>query len=138
MAETDRTKVIVYYAVWATVCAAAAGAVLSLVHTGFFSYYVGRSGFLHTLVSDLEVALAIAAGQGAVALVTAGILSQLGRALGTTVLLGLVLGVFDFLFNFVQMVFPKTELGWRPDLIILAVAAAAITAIGARKALATS
>src|SRR5260370_39482826 len=66
MAETgDRIKVVVYYAVWATICAALAGIAVALLHTWFFSFHVGRSGFLQTLVSDIETTLAIAAGPGA-------------------------------------------------------------------------
>ena len=126
-------KVVVYYAVWATICAAVAGTVVALLHTWFFSYHVGRSGLLHTLVEDLEVSLAIAAGQGAVALATGSVLARAGRPLGTTVLLGLLLGLFDFVFNVLQMVVPATELGWVPDLIILAVATAVITLYGGRR-----
>ena len=129
----DRMKVVVYYAVWATICAAVAGTVVALLHTWFFSDHVGRSGLLHTLVEDLEVSLAIAAGQGAVALATGSVLARAGRPLGTTVLLGLLLGLFDFVFNVLQMVVPATELGWVPDLIILAVATAVITLYGGRR-----
>jgi hypothetical protein len=35
--------------------------------------------------------------------------------------------------NFVQMAVPQTELGWAPDLVILAAATVAITALGARR-----
>src|SRR5260370_14234699 len=103
----------------------------ALLHTWFFSYHVGRSGFFQTLVSDIETALAIAAGQGAVVVLTGSVLARFGRSLEKTVLLGLLIGVFDFVLNFVQMVVPKTELGWGPDIVILAVAAAGITAYGA-------
>jgi hypothetical protein len=131
MVESDgRMKVVIYYGVWATMCAALAGIVVALLHTWFFSYHVGRSGFLQTLVSDIEAALAIAAGQGAVAVLTGSVLARLGRGLEKTVLLGLLIGAFDFVLNFVQMVVPKTELGWGPDIVILAVAAAVITAYG--------
>jgi len=135
MTETgDRMKVVIYYGVWATMCAALAGIVVALLHTWFFSYHVGRSGFLQTLVSDIEAALAIAAGQGAVAVLTGSVLARLGRGLEKTVLLGLLIGAFDFVLNFVQMVVPKTELGWGPDIVILAVAAAVITAYGSATA----
>jgi VanZ family protein len=129
----EQTRVVVWYAVWATICAAAAGLLVSFVHTWFFSYVPGRSAFVQTLVSDLIAALSIAAGQGAVALVTGSILAQLGRVLRGTVLLGLILFVFDFLMDFLQMVVPTLEIGWVPDIIILAVAAIAITAWGSRK-----
>jgi len=135
MVESDnRMRVVIYYAVWATICAALAGIAVALVHTWFFSYHVGRSGFLQTLVSDIEAALAIAAGQGAVAVLTGSVLARLGRGLEKTVLLGLLVGLFDLVLNFVQMVVPKTELGWGPDLVILAVAAAAITLYGSATA----
>jgi hypothetical protein len=132
-AAGEQTRVVVWYAVWATVCAAAAGVLVSLVHTWFFSYVPGRSAFVQTLVSDLTAALAIAAGQGAVALVTGSILAHLGRVLQGTVLLGLILFAFDFLMDFLQMVVPALEIGWVPDIIILAAAAIVITAWGAKK-----
>ena len=34
--------------------------------------------------------------------------------------------------NFLQMAVPRTELGWIPDLVILAAATIAITAFGSR------
>ena len=139
MVETgDQMKVVIYYAIWATICAAAAGIAVALLHTWFFSYHVGRSGFLQTLVSDVEAALAIAAGQGAVVVLMGSVLARLGRGLEKTVLLGLLIGLFDFVLNFVQMVVPQTELGWGPDIVILAVAAAGITTYGAQKAPAIS
>lgn len=130
----DRTRVVVWYAMWATVCAAVGCAVVALAHTWFFSYHVGRSGLVQTLVDDLEISLAIAAGQGAVALVTGSVLAGFGRVLDKTVLLGLAIGLFDFVLNFLQMLVPPVEFGWAADLIILAVAAAAITAAGGVKA----
>jgi hypothetical protein len=137
-AAGEQTRVVVWYAVWATICAAAAGLLVSLVHTWFFAYVPGRSALVETLVSDLVMALAIAAGQGAVALVSGSILAQFGRALQGTVLLGLILFAFDFLMDFLQMAVPALELGWVPDLIILALAAIGITAWGARKQGATA
>ncbi len=134
----DRRRIVIYYAVWATICAALAGVVISFIHTWFFSYNPGRSWVVHTLVSDVIAALALAAGQGAVALVTGSILAQFNRALHGTVLLGLLVGVFDFLMDFVQMVAPATELGWVPDLIVLAAVTIGITALGARAAPATA
>jgi hypothetical protein len=64
-----------------------------------------------------------------VALVTGSVLERFGR-----VLLGLCIGTFDFVLNFVQMLVPRMEFGWTWDLIILSVAAAAITALGGVKA----
>ncbi len=135
MADTgDRMRVVVYYAIWATLCAAVAGVVVALIHTWFFSYNPGRSAVIETLFAGIVTALAIAAGQGAVALVTGSLLAQLGRSLNFTVLLGLVIGAFDFVMYFLQMAVPATELGWVPDVIILVAATALITALGARKA----
>src|SRR5437868_12431586 len=130
----DRMRVVIGYALWATLCAAVAGAALSLVHTWFFSYHAGRAGFWSTLLEDFATTLVIAAGQGAVALVGGSILARLGRALHATVLLGLLVGLFDFVMNFLQMAVPRTELGWIPDLVILAAATIAITAFGSRSA----
>src|SRR6267142_1957440 len=95
----DRMKIVIGYAVWATLWAVAVG---------------------------------VAAGQGAVALVTGSVLTQLGRGLRATVLLGLLVGLFDFVMNFLQMAVPRTELGWVPDLVILAAATIVITVLGSR------
>src|SRR6266496_2639497 len=133
MPETsDRMRIVVYYAVWAMICAALAGGVVALIHAWFFSYNPGRSALVQTLFANAVTALAIAAGQGAVALVTGSLLAQLGRTLNFTVLLGLALGLFDFVMYFVQMAVPVTELGWVPDIAILVAAAVVITVSGAR------
>src|SRR5256885_9169406 len=77
----DRMKVVIGYALWATVCAAVAGAALSLVHTWFFSYHVGRAGFWSTLLEDFATTLVIAAGPGGRAPVGGGGAAALwGRA----------------------------------------------------------
>lgn len=131
--DDPRTRVVIAYSIWATVCAVLAGFAIALIHTWFFSYHPGRSAVIETLFSGTLAALAIAAGQGAVALVTGSLLAQLGRTLQYTVLLGLLIGVFDFVMYFVQMVAPVTELGWVPDLIIIVAVTAAITAAGSRK-----
>jgi len=130
----DRMKVVIYYAIWATLCAAAAGLVIAGLHTWLFSYIPTRSRLIFTLVGDAVTALAIAAGQGAVALVTGSVLAQFGRALQRTVLLGLLVGVFDFAMYFLQMAVPATELGWKPDIVILALASATITLLGVVRA----
>ena len=130
----DRLKVVIYYAIWATLCAAAAGLVIAGLHTWLFSYVPTRSRLIFTLVGDAVTALAIAAGQGAVALVTGSVLAQFGRALQRTVLLGLLVGVFDFAMYFLQMAVPATELGWKPDIVILALASATITLLGVVRA----
>ena len=139
MPETsDRMRVVVYYAIWATLCAALAGIVVALIHTRFFAFNPGRSAVIQTLVQGIETALAIAAGQGAVALVTGSLLAQLGRTLNLTVLLGLLIGAFDFVMYFLQMTVPATELGWVPDVAILVLATVAITLIGTRTPAAVS
>lgn len=130
----DRMRIVIGYALWATLCAGVAGVAVSLIHTAFFSYNAGRHEFWRTLFDDVALTLAIAAGQGAIILVSGSVLARLGRALHATVLLGLLVGAFDFVMNFVQMALPRTELGWVPDLIILAVATIAITAVGSRPA----
>ena len=130
----DRMKIVIGYAVWATLCAAVAGVAISLIHTWFFSSHPTAAEFWHTLFEDVATTLGIAAGQGAVALVTGSLLTQLGRGLHATVLLGLLVGLFDFVMNFLQMVVPRTELGWVPDLVILAAATIGITVLGSRSA----
>lgn len=134
MPETnDRMRVAIYYAVWATICAALAGCAVALIHTWFFSYNPGRSAVIETLFSGAVAAVAIAAAQGAVALLTGSLLAQMGRELRYTVLLGLGIGAFDFAMYLLQMTVPATELGWVPDLIILVAVAAGITALGAAR-----
>lgn len=130
----NQMRIVVYYAIWTVVCAVVAGAAIAVLHTAFFSYHPSHAALWRTLFEDVITALAIAAGQGAVALVTGSILAQLGRVLQATVLLGLLIGVFDFVMDFVQMAVPRTELGWAPDLVILAVVTIGITALGSRRA----
>lgn len=129
---SDARRVVVYYAVWATLCATVAGVAVTLIHTWFFSFNPGRSAVVQTLVGGMVTTLAIAAGQGAVVLVTGSLLAQRGRTLNLTLLLGLLIGAFDFVMYFLQMAVPATELGWGPDIAILVVAAIAITLLGAR------
>jgi hypothetical protein len=88
---------------------------------------------METLFGGIVTALAIAAGQGAVALVTGSLLAQFGRSLNLTVLLGLVIGAFDFVMYFLQMAVPATELGWIPDIAILVAVTILITALGAKR-----
>jgi hypothetical protein len=127
-----RVKIVVFYAIWATICAAVAGIAMAFIHTAFFSYNPGRSG-LYTLFEGVVLALALAAGQGAVALTTGSVMARLGRTLQATVLLGLLIGLFDFVMYFLQTAIPATELGWIPDIIILVVVTIAITAWGAKR-----
>ena len=133
MADSS-TRVVIAYAIWATICATIAGLAIALIHTAFFSFNPGRSAVIETLFSGSVAAVAIAAAQGAVALVTGSLLAQMGRTLQFTVLLGLLLGLFDFVMYFVQMVVPVTELGWIPDVAILLAVTIAITAAGSRRA----
>ena len=130
---SDRSRVVIYYAIWATICAAVAGLAIALIHTWFFSYHPGRSAVIETLFSGSVAAVGIAAAQGAVALVTGGLLTQLGRMLQYTVLLGLLIGLFDLVMYFLQMAIPATEFGWIPDVIIIVVVTAAITIAGSRR-----
>jgi hypothetical protein len=129
---SDRMRIVVYYAIWATICAAGAGIVVTLIHAWFFSYNPGKSALMETLFGGVVTALAIAAGQGAVALVTGSLLARLGRTLQYTVLLGIIIGVFDFVMYFLQMAVPATEVGWVPDVIILVAVTALITTMGGR------
>src|SRR2546423_555917 len=61
----DRMKIVIGYAVWATLCAAAAGVAISLIHTWFFSYHGSRPGFWRTLLEDAAAAARHPAGPGA-------------------------------------------------------------------------
>jgi hypothetical protein len=128
---------VIAYALWATFCAAVAGIVVALIHAWFFSSHPTLHEFWRTLFGGVATALAIAVGQGVVALVSGSVLARLGRALHATVLLGLLIGLFDFVMYFLQMVVPRTELGWVPDLVILAVATLAVTVLGSRPAAVT-
>jgi len=132
--EDSKSRIIIYYSIWATVCAAVAGFAVALIHTWFFSYHPGRSAVIETLFSGTVAAVAIAAAQGAVTLVTGSVLAQLGRSLQYTVLLGLVIGLFDFVMYVLQMTVPATEFGWVPDVVIIVAVTAAITAAGSRRA----
>jgi len=35
--EDSKSRIIIYYSIWATLCAAVAGFVVALIHTWFFS-----------------------------------------------------------------------------------------------------
>ena len=131
---TGDRRVVVYYAVWVTLCAAVAGLVVAALHTAFFSYHPGRAATLQVLGGDVATAVALAVGQGAVALIVGGILAGRGRGLQMTVLLGLLIGGFDFVMYVVQMAVPATELGWTGDVIVLVAVAAIVTAWGSSRA----
>ncbi len=133
METGDRTRIVIYYSIWATICAAGAGLAVALIHTWFFSYNPGRSAVIETLFSGAVAAVGIAAAQGALALVTGSLLARLGRTLQFTLLLGLAIGVFDFAMYFLQMVVPAIELGWIPDIAIIVAVTVAITVAGSRR-----
>jgi len=133
METGDRTRIVIYYSIWATICAAGAGLAVALIHTWFFSYNPGRSAVIETLFSGAVAAVGIAAAQGALALVTGSLLARLGRTLQFTLLLGLAIGVFDFVMYFLQMVVPAIELGWIPDIAIIVAVTVAITVAGSRR-----
>src|SRR2546429_8743424 len=105
----DRMKIVIGYALWATVCAAVAGAAVSLVHTWFFSYHAGRPGFWSTLLEDFATTLGIAAGQGAVALLAGSNLAGLGRGLHATVPRGPPVGLHDLVVDLLQVPGPRTQ-----------------------------
>src|SRR5260370_33195018 len=114
METSDRTRIAIYYSIWATMCAAVAGLAMALIHTWFFSYHPGRSAVIETLFSGSVIAVAIAAGQGAVTPVTGRVLGQLGRTLNYTLLLGLLIGPFYFGMGFLQMTGRVDELRLSP------------------------
>ena len=130
----DRGRSVVAYATWAVVCATGAGFVVALLHTWRFSYHPTGSALVGTLLGDAAVALALAAGQGAVALATGSFLVQRGRVLARTGTLALLLGAFDLTIYLLQMAVPATELGWLPDIVILGVATVAVTCYGSAAA----
>jgi hypothetical protein len=134
----SRTRIVIAYAIWATICAAVAGVAIALIHTWLFSYNPGRSAVIETLFSGIVLSVAIAAGQGAVALVTGSLLTRFDRTPQYTVLLGLLIGLFDFVMFFLQMAVPATELGWIPDLAIIVAVTVAITVVGSRRAASTT
>src|SRR2546429_6533935 len=105
----DRMKIVIGYALWATVCAAVAGAALSLVHTWFFSYHAGRPGFWSTLIEDFATTLGIAAGQGAVALVGGSILARVGGAPPSPGVPRPPVGGVRFVINFLPIAGPPTH-----------------------------
>ena len=129
----DNSRIVIYYAIWTTICATLAGVVIAFIHTWFFSYNPGRSAVIETLFSGIAIAVAVAAGQGAVATLTGSLMTRLGRVLQFTFLLGLLIGLFDFVMYFVQMAVPRTELRWIPDLVILVGVVVLATVLGSRR-----
>jgi hypothetical protein len=131
--DESRTRIVIYYSIWTTICAAGAGLAVALIHTWFFSYNPGRSAVIETLFSGAVAAVGIAAAQGALALATGSLLARFGRTLQFTLLLGVSIGLFDFVMYFLQMVVPATELGWIPDIAIIVAVTVAITVAGSRR-----
>ena len=129
----SRTRIVIAYAIWSAICAVLAGVAMAFIHTQFFSYVPSRTAFMSTLLGGIATTSAIAAGQAAIILATGGILAQRGFTLQGTVLLGLMIGAFDFLMNLLQLLLPALEPGWSWDLAIIAVATIAITMLGARR-----
>src|SRR5258708_38378656 len=93
--DDGRTRIVIYYSIWATICAAVAGLAVALIHTWFFSYNPGRSAIIETLFSGVVAAVGIAAAQGALALVTRSLLARLGRTLQVTLPPWSPIGLFD-------------------------------------------
>jgi hypothetical protein len=129
-----RTRIVIAYAIWAGICAVLAGIVMAFLHTQFFAYIPSRTAFMSTFLGGIATTSAIAAGQAAVILATGSILSHRGFSLQGTVLLGLLIGAFDFVMNLLQLLVPALEPGWAWDVVILAVATVGITLLGARRA----
>ncbi|MGH7644133.1 MAG: hypothetical protein ACREMR_00970 [Gemmatimonadales bacterium] len=125
-------KTVVSYAVWAAICAAVAGAVAVLLHAVVFRHLP----WPQALFAGGATTVVVAAGQGVVALVTGGLLATLGRTLRLTVLLGLLIGLFDLVLYLLHMLVPATQLGQTADLAIFAGAAALITVLGQAPAMA--
>jgi hypothetical protein len=114
-----------------TVCAAGAGLAVAIAHALLGS--VPGTERWHTLFAGTVTALGLAAGQGAVAMATAGLLLRRRRTLRFTFLLGLVIGAFDLAAYLLQMLVPATDLGWGRELVLLLAAAAAVTLLGAQR-----
>src|SRR3989441_12402903 len=98
--DARRTRILIHYSIWATICAAVAGFIIALIHTWFFSYNPGRSAVIETLFTGTVAAMGIAAAQGAVVLVTGRLLTRLGRTLQYTLLLRLLIGPVDYVVYF--------------------------------------
>src|SRR3989442_12017042 len=105
---TGRMKIVIYYAIWATICAAVAGLVIAGLHTWLFSYIPNRSGLLFTVLSDAVTALAIAAGEGAGAVVAGGALAPSRKGVQRARVLGLVIGAVVFALYLLPLAVPAT------------------------------
>ncbi len=119
-------KVVTSYAAWVALCGFVGGLVVAGVHTAGVAMATGADQWT-VIFSDAATVAAIAVGQGLIALVTGLVLHALGRTLRATVLLGR--GVDGGLY-LLQLLGPASELGWGPDLAILAAVVVAVTAAG--------
>ncbi len=122
-------KVVTSYAAWVALCGFVGGLVVAGVHTAAVAMATGADQWT-VIFSDAATVAAIAVGQGLIALVTGLVLHALGRTLRATVLLGLIVGGVDCGLYLLQMLVPASELGWGPDLAILAAVVVAVTAAG--------
>ncbi len=122
-------RIVVYYALWAALCALVGGLIVAGTHTVAVAMATGADQWIGIFSGAATVA-AIAAGQGVVVFATGAALHAAGRALRATVLLGIVIGLFDLTMYLVQWLVPATELGWGPDLAILAAVPAVVTIAG--------
>jgi len=131
--HTRRVKVVTYYAAWVALCGFVGGLVVAGVHTAGVAMATGADQWI-VIFGDAATVAAIAAGQGLVALATGLVVHALGRTLRATVLLGLIVGGVDCGLYLLQMLVPATELGWGPDLAILAALVVLVTAAGSVRA----
>ncbi len=127
-------RVVSYYAIWAALCALVGGLVVAGVNTMGLAMSMGVDQMLvwHFFGGAATVG-AIAAGQGVVAFASGAALHALGRTLRATVLLGVVIGLFDLVLYLVQWLIPATELGWTRDFMILGAVVVVVTAIGSAR-----
>ncbi len=127
---TSQKKVVISYAVWATICAAVAVGAATLVDVLFIHPSLRDSavpGQLRAWAIDAGAGVGL---QGIVTLVTGSVLVLGGRTLRYTVLLGLAIGLFDFALVMLLNLVAAANPGYLPTLVILAAGAAAITLLG--------
>ncbi len=109
---SNRMKIVIYYAAWAIVCTAAAGLLLALIHTCVVQLRPGpvRAAPRAVRRRDHRAGHRRGPGRGrAPHRKRAGALRP--RVAEARVLLGLLLGLFDFAMYFVQMAVPHDRAG---------------------------